>query len=71
MNKTATPCRTNADRQKAAARYIETALASLRRANNELITPDGELAFAGMVRASLLELAGTADRLRQYAANGW
>ena len=70
MSKTAAT-RTITDRQRDAARDIDTALTYLRRAAGHLEDEDGELAFCGQIKGDISNLEYTADRLRQYAANGW
>lgn len=59
--------RTNAQKHKAAAEEIDTALRALRRAHQH----EGELEYGERVGNLIEELEQTSRRLKEYAANNW
>lgn len=60
-----------ADRYRNASKHIARAVESLKLAHAEL-TPDGdELPFAGRVGEAIDDMHNAAERLTEYAANGW
>lgn len=69
--KTTKPTLSTAESMKRAARHLDRAAEALKAAHAEL-TPNGdELPFSEQVAEQGNDVARVAERLKQYAANGW
>lgn len=60
-----------ADRYRAASRHLARAVEELKRAYAELTPEDGALPFHERVGEAIDDMHNAAERLREYATNGW